>query len=68
MRNEKLKRRRNVFVDIPWMRRFSCFLIKAILLSTVRLLLNAKRKSRLLNVLHMDGLNQPLSLQYFLKY
>ena len=68
MRNEKLKRRRNVFVDIPWMRRFSYFLIKAILLSTVRLLLNAKRKSRLLNVLHMDGLNQPLSLQYFLKY
>ena len=41
MRNEKLKRRRNVFVDIPCIRRFSCFLINVILLSTVPFLLNA---------------------------
>jgi len=46
MRNEKLKRRRNVFVDIPCIRRYSSFLIRAILLSTVRLLLNADRENR----------------------
>jgi len=46
MRNEKLKRRRNVFVDIPCIRRYSSFLIRAILLSAVRLLLNADRENR----------------------
>jgi hypothetical protein len=45
MRNEKLERRGNVFVDIPVIRRFSCFL-KAILLSTVRMLLNASKENR----------------------
>ena len=42
--NEKLKHRRNVFVDIPCIRTLSCFLIKASLLSTAQLGLNANRQ------------------------